>query len=701
MSNVREMAERYITKNSWTLLPCKPVGGEDKGKEPISRGKGWWKTTDASDFKDNMNIGVVLGKESDGLKDIDLDCNEARIIAEFVLPPTDLISGREYGGELLPSHYYYRTEQEANTTKFTGDAGVMLELRGDGGYTILPPSVVRKDADISQVQWLKEGEPAFIKHEELLSRCKLIAVGVDFAQQVQKGAFHDAMLAMAGGLAHANVELNIAEALFRGICKASGQKDIADRIKSLRDTYENHAQGKNVKGLPSLEHCSIKMHRIAEWLGSKTVAETVSWELPQRVTLDDIKNFSITRRELVEDYIYADVGVLGAVGGTGKSTLKLHEAVLYVLGRDIWGNSTVSNGNVLFITAEDDHKVMWRTIFEIMCEMRLSAEECETVLDKIRISDLTDLPHKLVMNSPKYGIDTTPLVEEIVTKCQGQNFDIVVIDPMVSFGVGEAQVNDAEQALITAARVISRRLDCYVGYVHHLSKASAKAKDFTLNAFRGGSSLADGSRMAQVMHSYRWGEIAESNEREENLWRLMTGLELIEGEVGIALAMPKNKYTARAPRLFFTRGNGYTFKQVFVSRKSPEQIEDEKALIAKKNFEADINLVLEFMYDANYVPESKRNLRDMHEEMKIKTATRLGKAFDRCEEDGLIAACYPRKKKAGQLVNCYGLTVLGLRRIANYFDSDEAAIAKLVEMGIDKTTLITAESSANPAERRV
>ena len=265
MSNKQAVAERYITKNKWTLMPCKPDDGkEEKGKGPLTRGGSWWKTTDPSDFKDHMNIGVILGKESDGLKDIDLDCNEARIIAEYVLPPTNLISGREYGGELLPSHFYYRTEKEAGTVKFVGETGMMLELRGDGGYTILPPSVVRKDNDISQVQWLKEGEPTFIKHEELLARCKLIAVGVDFAQQVQKGAFHVGMLALAGGLAHANVELNIAEALFTGICKASGQKDVADRIKSLRDTYKNHAEGKMLRVCRVLRNA---LSKYTEWRG--------------------------------------------------------------------------------------------------------------------------------------------------------------------------------------------------------------------------------------------------------------------------------------------------------------------------------------------------------------------------------------------------------------------------------------------------
>ena len=696
--NVQKAAEHYITKMNWTLIPCRAASADDTGKEPRSRVKGWGETTDPNAFSADANIGVVLGQKSNGLKDIDLDCPEARVIAEYVLPKTSLISGREYGGVKMASHFYYRTEKEAGTTKFVGSAGTMLELRGDGGYTILPPSVVRKGDDISEVEWIESGEPTFIAQEDLLSRCKLIAVGVDFAQQVQKGAFHDAMLALAGGLAHANVELNIAEALFTGICKASGQKDVADRIKSLRDTYKNHAEGKNVKGLPSLEECSIKMHRMAGWLGSKTVVESVSWELPQRVTLDEIKNFSITRRVLVEDYLYADIGVLGAVGGTGKSTLKLQEAVLYVLGWNVWGNCVASDGNVLFITAEDDHKVMWRTIFEITKELGLSTEECERVLDKIRISDLTDLPHKLVMNSPKYGIENSPLVEEIASKCQGQNFDIIVIDPMVSFGVGEAQVNDAEQALISAARAISRRLDCYVGYVHHLSKVSTKTKDFTLLAFRGGSSLADGSRIAQVMHSYRYGEISE-NEREENLWRTMTGLELAEGEVGIALAMPKNKYTHHTPRLFFTRGNGYTFKQVFVSRKSPEQRAEDKAMIARANAENDLELLLGFMHRKDYVPESMRTLRTNREFVPIETQARFDTAFEMAESRELICNQYPRKK-GGQPVAGYGLTLKGLRLLEPYL-TEEDLKAVLVGRGFADSIVIPAESRANLAERRV
>jgi putative DNA primase/helicase len=60
---------------------------------------------DPAEFEGDRNVGVVLGTNSGGLVDIDLDCPEALKIAPIFLPPTGFRFGRKSKPE---SHHFYR-----------------------------------------------------------------------------------------------------------------------------------------------------------------------------------------------------------------------------------------------------------------------------------------------------------------------------------------------------------------------------------------------------------------------------------------------------------------------------------------------------------------------------------------------------------------------------------------------------------------
>ena len=70
--------------------------------------KDWQKRTaadnDPTEFAEGNNYGVVLGDASSGLVDIDLDCDLARKLAPYFLPPTGWIFGRSGAPR---SHYLY------------------------------------------------------------------------------------------------------------------------------------------------------------------------------------------------------------------------------------------------------------------------------------------------------------------------------------------------------------------------------------------------------------------------------------------------------------------------------------------------------------------------------------------------------------------------------------------------------------------
>ena len=97
------------------------------------------KTSTLLNFDDETNVGVVLGDASGGLIDIDLDCEQALTLAPIFLPPT----GFRFGRKSKPkSHHFYRSESPGKTVRLADSNGrTLLECRGNGGQTVVPPSL--------------------------------------------------------------------------------------------------------------------------------------------------------------------------------------------------------------------------------------------------------------------------------------------------------------------------------------------------------------------------------------------------------------------------------------------------------------------------------------------------------------------------------------------------------------------------------
>lgn len=270
---------------------------------------------------------------------------------------------------------------------------------------------------------------------------------------------------------------------------------------------------------------------------------------PEVITADEWQAARSTPDCIVQDLFYADVAVLVAPGGMGKTTLKLREAISITLGLPLYGLTVHKPGAVLIITAEDSREMLIARLRAICHAMQLTDADIATVMQRVRISDVSGAGFKLTEISgdvvrPCEGID------QIIEACQTIQPVLIVIDPAVSFGVGESRVNDAEQGLIEAARKLRKALDCCIQYIHHSGKQNARDKAVDQYAGRGGSAFADGARMVHVLQSLTPDE-----------WRNETGTELLQGESGLRLARPKMSYCAPQDDILIRR-NGYHFAHV-------------------------------------------------------------------------------------------------------------------------------------------
>jgi RecA-family ATPase len=282
------------------------------------------------------------------------------------------------------------------------------------------------------------------------------------------------------------------------------------------------------------------------------------------ITRGEMSSARITPRVVLPHLLYADVRMRISAGGTGKTTLALHEAITLALGRPLWGRHASCPCKTVIVTREDNREVLVARMREIMMAMRLEENDFRMVLNNMVILDMSGRSFRL---SAIAGDVVTPHMKNLNNLIDGIKEwkpDWVIFDPLVSFGVGESRVNDAEQGLIEAFRILRNQLDACIEGIHHSGKANAREKTLDQYAGRGGSSLADGSRMVAVMQPLTIQE-----------WQSETHSVLEPGESGIIMALPKLSYAPPQDPIFIRR-RGYHFSMVEVTRHTPEQAAQNK-----------------------------------------------------------------------------------------------------------------------------
>lgn len=267
------------------------------------------------------------------------------------------------------------------------------------------------------------------------------------------------------------------------------------------------------------------------------------------ITAEELANARPTPDCIVRNLYFADVGTLIAAGGTGKTTLMMHILCCIVTGRDCLGEKVVKHGPVLLLTAEDGREILVARLRSIMDGLDLDASERATVMRDLRIADVSGEGFKLTEVASDVVLPGAN-VDELIAAAKAINPVLIVIDPAVSFGVGEQRVNDAEQGLIEAGRKLRNALNCAVVYVHHSGKANARDKTLDQYSGRGGSAFADGSRMVHVLAPLTPDE-----------WEAATGETFADGETGLILARPKMSYCP-PPGDIYIRRNGFHFERV-------------------------------------------------------------------------------------------------------------------------------------------
>ena len=275
---------------------------------------------------------------------------------------------------------------------------------------------------------------------------------------------------------------------------------------------------------------------------------------------DEIRDARLTPTVFVKDYIYADVQTWAAPGGTGKTTITIHEAICLAVKMRIHGMNVEKPGWTLFITAEDRREHLIARIREMIKARGLSTELEQIVWQSLLIWDVTGEQRRLLALDSG-NITLTSLADDIVQAYKGKPPVLVIFDPAISFGVSESFINDNENGIILACRRIVKGLDCCVRIIAHTGKGPAREGTLDQYSSRGGSALADGSRMVSVLQPW-----APSNSLQPP-----PGC-IDDDEVSIViLARPKLSYSPPKLPIIWVRRKGWTIESFIDVKIDPEE----------------------------------------------------------------------------------------------------------------------------------
>jgi putative DNA primase/helicase len=217
-------------------------------------------------FSGAGGIGLLL--EPSELLDIDIDCREASVAADSLLPDTGMVHGRSGNPR---SHRYYVRKGPARNHSFTDprrkdqvERGMLIELRGVG-LTVAPPSRHVKTGE--RIRWESFDEPGDVGGSELLRAVAQTAAAALLGRYWPTGSRHHAAMALSGMLLRAGWTELATTKFVRAVAAVADDEEISARLQDVVSTAVKISNGENVTGAPTL----------ADLIGDDLVAKVRQW----------------------------------------------------------------------------------------------------------------------------------------------------------------------------------------------------------------------------------------------------------------------------------------------------------------------------------------------------------------------------------------------------------------------------------------
>lgn len=492
--NAREAAKNYLARG-WQVVPL-PA----RSKAP--KIPNWQNAGFApGDFDPNGNIGILLGKLSGGLVDIDFDIYEPALFREL-FP----LTGSSFGRDSKPQgHLLFYCDTPGKTRRWkTAAGGSIVELRADGAQTMGPGSTHENGEPIV---WCTDGDPARVTWRELLTACEEYAAAVRATRgetaapppraaapvpgrerlQQRAARYTDAAKpSVVGGRNSQAFSLAGNLAAFSQDGYRLDEPEILDLLRSRWNPRNNPP-------LPEAElartvHSALHNGQARPDKPGDAEPEPEPDITPRPLSAAELLQAFPTQNEPIISGLARRGEVLNIVSGPkcNKSWLVLNLALSVAQGRD-WLNFTTRAGRVLVLDYELAPGTIAKRLQAVASAMGLNAAELG---DNLAIEPLRGR-----------RLDARGIGRYL--SLAGQ-YDLIVIDPLYATFPKDLDENaNADIAdLYAALRATAEENAAAIVVVHHLSKGDQTSKSVTdLGAGAGAQSRAADAHLALRPHA--------------------------------------------------------------------------------------------------------------------------------------------------------------------------------------------------------
>jgi hypothetical protein len=189
-----------------------------------------------------------------------------------------------------------------------------------------------------------------------------------------------------------------------------------------------------------------------------------------------------------------DVGLLIAVGGTGKTMLCQELAVSAACGRPLLQTfQPVKAMKVLFLAGEDNEIVLWTRMKRIVEAYAISDYQKANVVQNLRIYAGKSEPLLICVQGVPMRTARYRWLQEQVAEFEP---DLLILDPKARFDGTEENVASHATAFVVAVEEIMKGRGTAL-ITHHIVKA--RAGELSSDAARGSGALRDACRWAYTM----------------------------------------------------------------------------------------------------------------------------------------------------------------------------------------------------------
>jgi hypothetical protein len=197
-------------------------------------------------------------------------------------------------------------------------------------------------------------------------------------------------------------------------------------------------------------------------------------------------------RHLLRRFVSVDV----AAGGTGKSSVKIGEALAMACNRNLYG-SEVHGGplSVWLYNLEDPSEESERRIHATAKWFHIKPEDVD---GRLYVDSGRD-QRCVIATETEYGARIAqPVYEQLKAQLLERRIDVLTIDPFVSSHEVSENDNRAIDAVVKAWGRLADECNCSINLVHHVRKGNGT--ETNADSARGAKALVDAARSVNVFN---------------------------------------------------------------------------------------------------------------------------------------------------------------------------------------------------------